>query len=868
MDIDGVYYCSKCMRRLDAEGACPHCGYDPEAEEENSHTLCEGTFLNDRYIFGAVIGSGGFGVTYAAWDVNLQTPVAVKEYFPGHLAWRNAEESDEIVPNPADRAAFRIGLDRFKREAQILAQLRNIPGVVNVYESFEDNGTCYIVMEYVRGVPLDTYVQENRPDAKALLAMMRAPIHALEIIHKQGVSHRDITPRNMLVQADGSVKLIDFGAAREIGHETQLVTASDGYAPIEQYDMERQQGPWGDIYSLSATIYHMLTGVRPTSSLSRVKRDTLVPPKKLGVKLKRHQERALLLGLAIHPEKRVRSMDEFASILYNTPLPEEARRRRAFMRRVCAVMAGITAVFALIAANFACGFPLGKGLLYALHRDGWHVSGALRERAEVVIPEQVLFLPVTAIEPDVFAGNAALECVTVPGSVDTIEPYTFRGCTNLKVATLLDGVMEIEHYAFSGCAQLHTVNVPASLEWVGHSAFHDAWERVMLCVQGPVDVSFALRHDHVAYYERADYTYTPVEGGVELAQIHPILYGRIKVFDEYVVPSYIDGQKVVALAEDFAFPLSCKSVVLPAYLETARERILSGLDAPELIAVDLGESLREIPDRALCDQVLLTEEIKIPDTVQRIGDMAFYTVPLRRVELPQNLSEIGDEAFCYTQINKVNLPESLRRIGAYAFSNTALYSVDFPANLYEIGAGAFSCTNLSSVDLTIDLDGLGNGAFSYCDWLRGVNVRAVDRNPFVDPADNCNTLADECFAGNVLYDVSLMGDVKALGRECFAYGVELSFVSLPEGLEHIGERAFTECSMLNQIIIPDSVTYIDDTAFEGCSSDMKIIGSEGSYAQAYAEKHGFIFVPGLDVIKSQFENGEYDVSALPFFMPE
>ena len=283
MDIEGVYYCSKCMRRLEEECVCPHCGHEPFHTTADIQHLSEGTFLKDRYLLGAVIGTGGFGVTYAAWDMNLSVPVAIKEYFPVKYAYRDTEESDDILPRGESNILFALGQERFRREAQVLAQFKNIPGVVNIDECFDENGTSYIVMEYVHGMPLDEYVHAHKPTSDALLQMMLQPIRALEIIHRQGVHHRDITPRNLLVQEDGSIKLIDFGSAREIEHTTNLIVVSDGYAPIEQYDTQRPQGPWGDIYSISATLYHMLTGVMLPAAIGRTKQDPLKKPSELGV---------------------------------------------------------------------------------------------------------------------------------------------------------------------------------------------------------------------------------------------------------------------------------------------------------------------------------------------------------------------------------------------------------------------------------------------------------------------------------------------------------------------------------------------------------------------------------------------------------
>ena len=112
MDISGVYYCSKCMLRMEEEGICPHCGYDPKQTEYSRKHLEEGTFLNDRYMLGAAIGSGGFGITYAAWDTLLETPVALKEYFPRDYAERDVRDGDEVCVHEKHQTAYLLGLRR------------------------------------------------------------------------------------------------------------------------------------------------------------------------------------------------------------------------------------------------------------------------------------------------------------------------------------------------------------------------------------------------------------------------------------------------------------------------------------------------------------------------------------------------------------------------------------------------------------------------------------------------------------------------------------------------------------------------------------------------------------------------------------
>ncbi|MCD7715864.1 MAG: serine/threonine protein kinase [Lachnospiraceae bacterium] len=244
MDISGIFFCSRCMRPMEDEEVCPYCGYDHRKEQNKNPALERGTLLHDRYQLGSMIGAGGFGMTYAAYDEVLQTPVAVKEFFPADYARRDTEESDEVFVTEEKRGLFRIGMEHFLREARVLGMMKNIRGVVTVQDYFEENETAYIVMEFIQGVTLGEYVKKKQIKPAELFEMLKDPIDALILLHKQGVLHRDITPSNLLVSADGSVKLIDFGSAAWMDREQSMIVVTKRYAPPEQYGTSNQaMGP-------------------------------------------------------------------------------------------------------------------------------------------------------------------------------------------------------------------------------------------------------------------------------------------------------------------------------------------------------------------------------------------------------------------------------------------------------------------------------------------------------------------------------------------------------------------------------------------------------------------------------------------------
>ena len=216
-----------------------------------------------------------------------------------------------------------------------MARLDKLPEIVQVLDFFPANNTAYLVMEYLEGTNLRSILSEQgRIPAKHLFRMMEPVLKAMNTMHNAGVIHRDISPDNMLLLADGKLKLLDFGCARDIDTEHSMtVMLKHGYAPMEQYT-GYNQGPWTDVYALSATIYHCLTGRTPPPALERINnQDPLIPPNKLGAALTPDQEQALLRGLAVEPQKRWQSLAGLYAALYSTvvkgypwtPRPDEQK---------------------------------------------------------------------------------------------------------------------------------------------------------------------------------------------------------------------------------------------------------------------------------------------------------------------------------------------------------------------------------------------------------------------------------------------------------------------------------------------------------------------------------------------------------------
>ena len=283
------------------------------------------TMLQKRYRIHAVLGEGGFGITYSGWDVTLNIPVAIKEYYPSGLVTRNATlgKTTQVVPvSPAKYGTqFRDGIDRVLDEARRMAKFRNTQGIVGVYDYFEANSTAYIVMEYIDGCTLDVYYKNNRMDNITLFKMIVPVMDEIQLLHNQLIIHRDKITDNIMVDHDGNFKLLDFGAARGYTEEsltTVSVILKKSYAPEEQFRSKGIQGPWTDVYALGAAIYELITGQTPPMSIDRLVEDEIIDIRESAPSLTKGQSEAIMTALAVRGKDRWQSVDEFKNALLHS----------------------------------------------------------------------------------------------------------------------------------------------------------------------------------------------------------------------------------------------------------------------------------------------------------------------------------------------------------------------------------------------------------------------------------------------------------------------------------------------------------------------------------------------------------------------
>ena len=256
---------------------CPNCGYDNRSHRNDPIALRIGSTLNRRYLIGGVIGKGGFGITYLAYDLKLDARVAVKEYYPMGLALRIPGSMTVSVSDHESEDTFRSGAEKFYNEARMVAKFNGNINIVSVYDFFYENDTVYFTMGYLSGETLKSYLKKHRITEGQAVRIMSDITNALMAVHSLNILHRDISPDNIMICDDGNVKLIDFGAARCVMAEQSQslsVILKQGFAPLEQYQKKGKQGPWTDIYALGATVFHALTGQTLDDPMSRLEDDS------------------------------------------------------------------------------------------------------------------------------------------------------------------------------------------------------------------------------------------------------------------------------------------------------------------------------------------------------------------------------------------------------------------------------------------------------------------------------------------------------------------------------------------------------------------------------------------------------------------
>lgn len=318
--------CLHCMRSVLDGGRCRVCGKPNMDENRPPNVLPFGyrLFTPQRrcYLIGDILGIGGFGITYHAWDVQYRRPVALKELYPNRLS-RNLTTM-EVIVDPEQQSMFQYFKQRFVDEARVISFLRNEPEIINIFDYFIANGTGYYAMEFLDGMDLQHWLEKKgSPFAwTELESAVLQILQGLKVLHGYGLLHRDISPDNIFLCNNGKVKLIDFGSVRSVNANHFTTILKRNFAPQELFLEKGNQGFWTDTYSLCATLYYLLSGHFPIQVYDRIPKikekgeDPLPPIEQFQPAAPAYVCAAIMHGLCLDDAKRFRSTDEMKAALF------------------------------------------------------------------------------------------------------------------------------------------------------------------------------------------------------------------------------------------------------------------------------------------------------------------------------------------------------------------------------------------------------------------------------------------------------------------------------------------------------------------------------------------------------------------------
>ena len=331
--------CLGCMEEKQQHPICEHCGFD-ERTRNNIHQLPLGSILRCQYLIGRVLGQGGFGITYLAWDVDLDMPVAIKEYFPTGLVTRDISANTSVSScQGEDSLSYEETKKRFLREGKALAKFSHLSHVVRILSLFRENNTAYLVMEYLQGQTLQQYLEEHGTlSYSQVLGLLEPLMEDLQTIHQSGIIHRDISPDNIMLTRQGQVKLLDFGTVRQVedsgvglSRSTEAIL-KHGFAPLEQYNTKGSLGPWTDVYALCATICYCLSKTLPPDAPDRVFADA--PDQFIEeLPITEPQKQVFKMGMTLRPSDRTASisalLEQLKAAASQEPSKQQAPREEA-----------------------------------------------------------------------------------------------------------------------------------------------------------------------------------------------------------------------------------------------------------------------------------------------------------------------------------------------------------------------------------------------------------------------------------------------------------------------------------------------------------------------------------------------------------
>ena len=316
--------CYGCMEmKSDYHKVCPNCGYADNTPYDPDY-IAPGTVLVDRYAVGIKIGHNSEGATYIGYNQSLSSKVLIREYMPQGLC-RRVQGKATITVNPEHVVQYKALLEEFKELNRSLAHMRSIIHINPTLDLFDANNTTYAVYEYLEGIKLVDYLNENAGELtwKQVSELFPPFFTRLSLIHNQNIVHRAISPETIYVTERGELRLCGFSISAVRTEGTELPCEMfHGYTAPEQYFPNMRQGTWTDVYGISAVLYRILTGCKPTDAPSRMKYDNLCPPHEINPNVPEHVSKIIMWGLSLSYENRIRTITELVTRLFEQEATE------------------------------------------------------------------------------------------------------------------------------------------------------------------------------------------------------------------------------------------------------------------------------------------------------------------------------------------------------------------------------------------------------------------------------------------------------------------------------------------------------------------------------------------------------------------
>ncbi len=751
--------CPLCFSKIPPrQTSCPYC--DGHGNNEKYPTaLPEGVILVGRYAVGRVLGKGGFGITYLCCDLEKKRRVAIKEYFPTSLAHRNVGET-AVYSYEGSVEHFRTGAQKFYDEAVLVAKFNNDRNIIHVYEFFQENNTTYYVMEYLDGMDMKRLQQQNGgkiPEEEVLYIALHMA-DALQVVHEHHTLHRDLSPDNVFLSESGEVKLIDFGAARQIMAEVSSslsVIIKHGYAPLEQYQRKgHNQGPWTDIYAFGATLYHVLTGRMPDDAMTRLDDSSLDMSGINGTFAKIIEKM-----LEVKAEDRYRSVADVKKDLEKLHItPKTPKLPHPDRKYFCE----------------KCGAEIGEGKRLCKSCGSFTTMDetTLRRRNGGRFPARYLKPILGAAGALLLVGGGVFAAVHFTKDPAPVHKHLWQESAVLTQPTCSEEGVEEWRCLCGETEYRPAAKIPHSYEdpVVMLEATADAeGKQIAYCICG------AEQAEIIARLGETTYNYNAADG--------------ILTFT---------GSGAIADHERNEAPWS-------GYADAIR-------------SVVIREGVTAIGDHAFYGFSTL-ERVEIAESVTEIGEGAFYRCAgLREIVLPDSLRSIGRDAFANCSgLSSLVIPHGVESIADEAFWEcTSLASVSVPSSVKVIGARVFQhCTSLTTVELNAKAV-LNSNIFSNCPAIREL---AVGENYIFEDGllfDRDRTRLIACI-DLTKETIDIPNTVTSIGEFAFYHCSELVSVTLSDRLTHIGELAFGYTG-LEKIEIPESVRQIGDSAFASCGN--------------------------------------------------